>query len=147
MGQRARQEIERQVRRVLQRVDDGIPGHVDCFSRHAFLEEVVPRGFGRGKMEIGHDAGHPPVDFLRIRLVFLVAAQPCFDVPHADAMVKRNQRRGEHGRGIALNEQPVRSFAPNDFIQPGECRGGDLGQGLIFAHQVEIVIRADFEQP
>ena len=59
--------------------------------------------------------------------------------------VEGGQRGGEGGGGIALDDDQVRARGFEQRIERGENAGGEGGERLARAHEVEIVIRLDGE--
>ncbi len=125
----------------MQGVDHRVAGDNDALGR-ARLRAAGSGGTIRwGKMQIGDHAGHPAVDLFGERLPFIVGAQTGLHMPDPDAVVI-SQQGGRHDRGgIALHQHPIGLQAGENRVQVGEHGGGQVGQGLVGAHQVQIDIR------
>ncbi|GHD43377.1 hypothetical protein GCM10010317_015860 [Streptomyces mirabilis] len=65
---------------------------------------------------------------------------------HGDPAVEGSQGTGERGRSVPLDQHRVRALAPQQGAQPVEDAHGDVGEGLAFAEDVQVVVGVDAEQ-
>ena len=96
-------------------------------------------------MPRGEAGGEDAVHFFREGLRHVSGAQAGLDVGHGDFTIEGGEGGGEGCGGIALNDDQVRAPGLKDRIEGGEDAGGESGEGLARAHQVEVVIRLNGE--
>jgi hypothetical protein len=65
---------------------------------------------------------------------------------HLGPAVERGQACGCGGRGVSLNQHPVRLLGSQDRLECTHDLGRYLGGGLTWPHDVEVVVGADVEQ-
>jgi hypothetical protein len=66
-------------------------------------------------------------------------------VSHAAARVERSQRRGGHGCGVPLDQNPVGPLVFEDGLQAREHAGCDVRRRLVVLHEVQVVVRPDLK--
>src|SRR5262245_64245848 len=89
-------------------------------------------------MKIAHRIGDLAVDLFGIRLEFIPGAEPGFDVADSNAMIESRERAGHRCSRVALSQYEIRFFSAYYSIDLSQDRRGELRQGLIVAHDVEI---------
>ena len=62
-----------------------------------------------------------------------------------DPVIEAEHRRGHHGGGVALHQEPIRFEIHQDRVQLGEDPGGQFGQALVGPHQVQVHIGCDLK--
>ena len=90
-----------------QRIDDGIPRHRYRLLRDSLTKESCASRLGRREVERHERRGQPAIHLLGERRPDVAGAQSGLDVADWDAPVKAGQRRGQHGRRIALHQGHV----------------------------------------
>jgi len=98
-------------------------------------------------MQFGQLIGEPPVHLLGEGGVAVVGAQTGFDVADSDLLIVRRKGGCETSGGIALNQHQVRRSLGEDLLKLGECPRGDLRQGLLGRHDVQVNVREHVENP
>ena len=84
--------------------------------------QVGERRFGRAQEQRRQVVGHDPVDLFGHPPV--VAAQACFDVRDRDVQLGADQRAGQRGVRVAVDEQPVRLLLDRDGLDARQHRPG-----------------------
>ena len=92
--------------------------------------------------EPGHD---DPVRLLRKRISEVSGSKPRFHMPDRDPTIEAGKRRAHDGRGVALHEHRPGPFRLQCNIEAEQQPARQAGEGLVFAHDVEIAIRPDVE--
>ena len=68
-------------------------------------------------------------------------------MPDRDARVEGGQGGAQHGRGIPLDEHDVGVMAVQPAAHGGHDATGELGQGLAWLHEVEVMVGFQPERP
>ncbi len=139
-------QFEGALRHIQEGVDDRIAGDRNRRIRKALIQEVLTGLAAMGEEQVGHRVDHPAVGFFRIGMVFVECAQARFHVADLHARVEGRQGRRHGGGGVALHQQQVELLLPQDLAHLRQHGGGDVLQGLVFSHQVELIVGADAEQ-
>lgn len=90
---------------------------------------------------------HPPVELLGERRVAVPGAQAGFHVRDRDLVVVRGEGAGEAARGVALDDDDIRSVFAQHPVEPFQGTRRDVGKRLartadrqvVVCHQVESV--------
>ena len=98
-------------------------------------------------MQIGDGVGQLAVHFLRKGGVRVAGAKPGFDMTYGNHPIKRRQCRGQGGGGVAVNKNAVGLEIFQHVHHPRQYGLGNVGQVLVFTHDVEVVIGTNVEQP
>ena len=70
---------------------------------------------------------------------------PASTWPDRHSLIECRQRAGEGGGGVALHQQHIRPLGLDHRLERRQDARGELGQSLPGLHQVQVVIRRDFE--
>jgi hypothetical protein len=143
-GAQRRAAVDPRHRR-LQRVDDRVAGDDDA-AVEALRLEVRPRARGGREQEVADHVDRAPVHFFRPRLRNVVGAQPCLDVAHRHAPVKRRQRRHHRRRRVAMDQHLIGAEAGERRVELFEQPRRQPVEGLVGGHHVEITVGPDAEQ-
>ena len=131
---------------VEQRVDHCVAGDVDAFRCHALAQQAGAGDIGGGEMQVGDGAGQAAVHLLGPGRERVAGAQAGLDMPHRNARVKRGERGGEGGGGIAVDQHAVRLPLGQNPAQAEQHIAGDVRQILPRLHEVEVVFRRNIKQ-
>lgn len=127
-------------------VDDGVASDVDQGVRDVFFEKVLPTEGGWREVESRQTSGELAVHFFRPRAVDVPGAESRFDMADGDLPVKRSQRGGGGGRGVPVDEDDIGLFLLQNAAHSRQDAGGDVGQVLSRAHDVQVVARNNSEE-
>ena len=144
--ERRRVGLERHAGNGLERVDDGVAGHVDTVLGDALAVEVLRAGRGRREMDVGEHAGDAAVHLLRPGIVLVERAQARLDVADLPALLEGGEARGHRRRRVALDEHPVGPLLLEDGAQAVDHGDRHVVQRLRVLHHVQVVVRLDLEQ-
>lgn len=128
-----------------QGVDAGVAGDPDPGLGLALVQQVLLAGLSGGEVVLAHDVDGLAVELLRPGAVDVVRAQAGLDVPHGDLQVEASERRGEAGRGVAVNEHDVGSFILEDRLELEQHVARDVEQRLARLHDGEVVVGCNVE--
>jgi hypothetical protein len=126
-----------------ERIDAGIADEADSSVRDALGEQVRLCPPGRGEMELGDGGGQDPIHLLGIRRGPIPAPQPGLYVGDSHLPMEGRERSGEAGRRVALDDHPVRAARVEDAVHACQGSRRDVGERLVRAHDLQIVIHAD----
>ena len=96
-------------------------------------------------MQVGDAVGQLAVHFFRKGGVSVAGAKPGFDMTDGDLTVKRGQGGGQGGCGVAVDKNAVGLEIVQHIHHPRQNGLGNVGQVLVFTHDVEVVIGANVE--
>ena len=99
----------------------------------------------RGEMAASQAADQRAVHLLGKGAVPVVGAQARLDVTEAHLAVERRQRAREHGRRIALRQNEIGRCRGQHPIERRQQPRGQLRQGLVVRHHIEVDVRPDVE--
>jgi len=122
----------------IQRVDDGVAGHHDVPVRNSLGQEIVSSTCGGREMDVGDAARDPPVGFFGKGPPVVPRSKPRLDMPDRNPAVERGQGRGHDGRGVALDQEDVRSDLLEGIRDCQQRFRGELGQRLISGTEAEV---------
>ncbi len=109
------------------------------------MQQVLSGPLGGGKMQVGGGGRQAAVDLLREGMPLVMGAQARLHVSKLDAAIERQQGGGDHGGRVADGQHPIRLVFRQDGIQMGKDGSADLGERLVLAHQVEVIVGYDLE--
>ncbi len=123
-----------------QGVDAGVAGDPDPGLGLALPEQILLAGLGGGEVVLAHDVHGLAVELLRPGAVDVVRAQPGLDVPHGDLQVEASERRGEAGRGVAVDQDHVGPLVLEDRLELEQHVARHVEQRLARLHDRQVVI-------
>ena len=97
-------------------------------------------------MQIGHSAQHASVRLLRIGMESIETPQPCLQMRHTYAPVKRAESRCKRARRVTLNDDDVRLYKRVHIVEPRHDTRDDVCERLIKPHDVQILEKLDTER-
>ncbi len=125
------------------RIDDCIPRHDDARFGDSFRTKIRGRAIGRGKIQVRNGRNQAPVHFFGERPELVAGAESGFDVGYANFFLEPHERSGKCGRRIALHEKPIRADFAKHVRKRFEYASGEFERGLVFLHQIQIVVGRD----
>jgi hypothetical protein len=128
-----------------ERVNDRVTRYENAFLRHSFANQILPVRFGRGKVKRGEPGREHSVCLLWPRRLEVACAQPGFDVPNGNVMVKGSQRRAKNSGSVTLYEHQVWFLDRKILIHRLNGAGRQICQRLIGAHQIEVCVWFDLK--
>ena len=137
--------VEGDLRHLVERVDHRVAGDHDGIRGDPLAAEVLRRPLGRREVDLGDRRGDPAVALLGERRVDLLRPKAGLDVAEADSLVEGGQTRRHRGRGVALDEDPLRALLLDHLLDALHHRAGDPGQRLPVDHDVEVVVGLQLE--
>ena len=126
-------------------INSRIAGDGDAPRVDAFGQQVALRRFGGREVQGGEAGGDHAVHLFGKWLRKVAGAQAGFHMAHRNVLVEGRQGAGKRGGGIALHEQHGRLLGLDHRLEGCQDARGDLRECLPWLHQVEVVIRRDFE--
>lgn len=123
-----------------QGVDAGVSGDPDLRFGLALSEQVMLACLRRGEVVLAHDVDGLAVELLGPGAVDVVRAQPGLDVPHGDLQVEASERRGEAGRGVAVDQDHVGPLVLEDRLELEQHVARHVEQRLARLHDRQVVI-------
>lgn len=127
------------------RVDAGVAGDPDLRFGLALAEQVLPAGLRGGEVVLAHDVDGLAVELLRPGAVDVVRAQARLDVPHGDLQVEARERRGEAGRGVAVDQDDVGLLVLEDRLELEQHVARHVEQRLARLHDRQVVVGSHTE--
>ncbi len=131
------------VARFQEGINHGVARHDDALAGNPFLQQVIARPVGGGKVQGGQMRSQAAVNLLRERRVPVQGAQTRFHVAHGHAVIESRQARHHDRGGVSLHQDDVRPVGGEHFMKPLQNQGGQPAQFLIGPHHVEIVMNGD----
>lgn len=98
-------------------VDSRVAGDPDLRLRLALAEQVLLARLRRGEVVLAHDVDRLAVELLGPGAVDVVRAQARLDVSHGNLQVEARERRGEAGRGVAVDQDHVGPLVLEDRLE------------------------------
>lgn len=123
-----------------QGVDAGVAGDPNLGFGLALVEQVLLARLRRGEIVLAHDVDGLAVELLRPGAVDVVRAQAGLDVPHGDLQVEARERRGEAGRGVAVDQDHVGPLVLEDGLELEQNVGRNVEQRLARLHDRQVVV-------
>lgn len=123
-----------------QGVDAGVSGDPDLGLGLALAEQVLLAGLRRGKVVLAHDVDGLAVELLRPGAVDVVRAQARLHMPHGDLQVEARERRGEAGRGVAVDQDDVGLLVLEDRPELEQHVARHVEQRLAGLHDRQVVV-------
>lgn len=128
-----------------ERVDAGVAGDPDPGLGLALVEQVLLAGLRRGEVVLAHDVYSLAVELLRPGAVDVVRAQTGLDVPNGDLQVEAGKRRGEAGRGVAVDQDHVGPLVLEDGLELDQHVARHVEQRLARLHDRQVVVGSHIE--
>ena len=126
-------------------VDAGVPGDPDLRLRLALVQKVLLAGLRGGEVVLAHNVDRLAVELLGPGAVDVVRAQARLDVPHGDLQVEACERRGEAGRGVAVDQDHVGPLALEDRLELEQHVTRDVEERLARLHDSQVVVGSHTE--
>lgn len=123
-----------------QGVDAGVAGDPDLGLGLALVEQVLLARLRGSEIVLAHDVHGLAVELLRPGAVDVVRAQPGLDVPHGDLQVEAGKRRGEAGRGVAVDQDHVGPLVLEDRLELEQHVARHVEQRLTRLHDRQVVV-------
>ena len=123
-----------------QSVDASVAGDPDLRFGLALVEQVLLARIRGGEVVLAHDVDGLAVELLGPGAVDVVRAQAGLDVPHRDLQVEARERRGEAGRGVAVDQDNVGPLILEDRLELDQNVAGDVEQRLARLHDRKVVV-------
>lgn len=128
-----------------QGVDAGVSGDPDPGLGLALAEQVLLAGLRRGEVVLAHDVDGLAVELLRPGAVDVVRAQARLHMPHGDLQVEARERRGEAGRGVAVDQDDVGLLVLEDRLELEQYVARHVEQRLARLHDRQVVVGSHTE--
>ena len=128
------------------RVDGGVAGDVDRAFVLALADKVLLRQFGRREVILTYDADRLPVEFFGVRAVNVVCTQSRLDVTDRNLEIEARERGYECCRGVAVNENDVRSDFFKNWLDAIQDVRRDVEQRLLVFHNRQVEVWHDAER-
>lgn len=128
-----------------QGVDAGVAGDPDPGLGLALAEKVLLAGLRGCEVVLAHDIDGLAVELLRPGAVDVVRAQARLDVAHGDLQVEARERRGEAGRGVAVDQDDVGPLPLEDGLELDQHVARHVEQRLARLHDRQVVVGSHAE--
>ena len=128
-----------------QGVDAGVAGDPDLRFGLALVEQVLLARLRGGEVVLAHDVDGLAVELLGPGAVDVVRAQAGLDVPHGNLQVETRERRGEAGRGVAVDQDNVGPLVLENRLELDQNVAGDVEQRLARLHDSQVMIGCHVE--
>lgn len=128
-----------------QGVDAGVSGYPDPGLGLALVEQILLACLRGGEVVLAHDVDGLAVELLRPGAVDVVRAQAGLDVAHGDLQVEAGERRGEAGRGVAVDQDDVGPLALEDGLELEQHVARHVEQRLAQLHDRQVVVGSHVE--
>lgn len=128
-----------------QGVDAGVSGDPDPGLGLALAEQVLLAGLRGGEVVLAHDVDRLAVELLGPGAVDVVRAQARLDVAHGDLQVEARERRGEAGRGVAVDQDDVGPLVLEDGLELEQHVASHVEQRLARLHDRQVVVGSHVE--
>ena len=128
-----------------QGVDARVAGDPDPGLGLALVEQVLPARLRGGEVVLAHDVDGLAVELLRPGAVDVVSAQTSLDVPNGDLQVEAGERRGEAGRGVAVDQDHIGLLVLEDGLELEKHVARHVEQRLSRLHDRQVVIWSHVE--
>lgn len=128
-----------------QGVDAGVPGDPDPGLGLALAEQVLLARLRGCEIVLADDVHGLAVELLRPGAVDVVRAQAGLHMPHGDLQVETRERRGEAGRGVAVDQDNVGPLVLEDGFELDQHVARHVEQRLARLHDRQVVVRSHTE--
>ena len=128
-----------------QGVDAGVSGDPDLRLRLVLIQKVPLAGLSGGEVVLAHDVDGLAVELLGPGAVDVVRAQAGLDVPHGNLQVEARERRGEAGRGVAMDQDHVGFLVLEDGLELEQHVARDVEQRLARLHDRQVMVGCHVE--
>lgn len=128
-----------------QGVDAGVSGSPDLGLRLTLAQKVLLAGLRGGEVVLAHDVDRLAVELLRPGAVDIVRAQARLHMPHGDLQVEARERRGEAGRGVAVDQDHIGPLALEDGLELEQHVARHVEQRLARLHDCKVVVGSHTE--
>lgn len=126
-------------------VDAGVAGDPDPGLELALAEQVLLARLRGREVVLAHDVDRLAVELLRPGAVDVVRAQAGLHMPHGDLQVETRERRGEAGRGVAVDQDHVGRLALEDGLELKQHVARHVEQRLARLHDRQVVVGSHTE--
>lgn len=123
----------------------GVAGDPDLGLGLALAEQVLLARLRGGEVVLAHDVDRLAVELLRPGAVDVVRAQAGLDVAHGNLKVKARERRGEAGRGVAVDQDHVGRLVLEDGLELEQHVARHVEQRLARLHDRQVVVGSHIE--
>lgn len=123
-----------------QGVDAGVAGDPDPGLGLALPEQILLAGLRGGEVVLAHDVDRLAVELLRPGAVDVVRAQAGLHMPHGNLQVETRERRGEAGRGVAVDQDHVGRLVLEDGLELEQHVARHVEQRLARSHDRKVVV-------
>lgn len=123
-----------------QGVDAGVSGYPDLGLGLTLVQQVLLAGLRGGEVELAHDVDRLAVELLGPGAEDVVRAQTRLNVADGNLQVEARERRGEAGRGVAVDQDHVGSLVLEDGLELEQHVARHVEQRLARLHDREVVI-------
>jgi hypothetical protein len=127
-------------------VDHRVSGDDDALIGGALAPQVGARRLRRREVEVGDGIGQLAVHLLGPGREHVAGAQARLHVADRNLAEMRRQGGGERGGGIAVHQHAAGLAVVEHPFHAGQHGSGNVGEILIVAHDVEVVIGTDVEE-
>ena len=121
-------------------VDSRVAGDPDLRLRLALVQKVLLAGLSGGEIVLAHDIDRLAVELLRPGAVDVVRAQAGLHMPHGDLQVEARERRGEAGRGVAVDQDHVGPLVFEHGPELEQHFARNVEQRLARLHDRQVVV-------
>lgn len=128
-----------------QGVDAGVPGDPDLGFGLALVEQVLSARLRGGEIVLAHDVHGLAVELLRPGAVDVVRTQARLNVAHGDLQIEARERRGEAGRGVAVDKNDVGPLVLEDGPELEQHVASHVEQRLARLHDRQVVVGSHVE--
>ena len=143
LGDRGRRRERGIVAGPPQRVDHGVPGHVDGAGIDALAHQRLGRRPGGREVLIRDRRDDPPVDLLGPGLEDIAGAQPGLHMTDRHLVIVGGERARHRRRRIALDHHAIRPLVTDHVVQSRQRARSQPIQGLPMPHQIEVDVGND----
>lgn len=123
-----------------QGVDAGVAGDPDLGLGLALGEQVLLACLRGGEVVLAHDVDSLAVELLRPGAVDVVCAQAGLHVAHGNLKVETCKRRGEAGRGVAVDQDHVGPLVLEYGLELEQYVARHVEQRLARLHDRQVVV-------
>ena len=128
-----------------QRINCRITGNIDAIRIFAFLQQILFRKFSGGKVKLADDGNSLTVEFFRVRAINIVSTQTSLNVTNRNLQIEAGQRSHKSRRSVAVNQNDIRFFFFQNFLDAIQNIGSYIEQSLLVLHNRQIVVRRDIK--
>ena len=126
-------------------VDSRVAGDPDLRIRLALVQKVLLARLRGCEVVLAHDIDRLAVELLGPGAVDVVRAQAGLHMPHGDLQVETRERRGEAGRGVAVDQDHVGRLVLEDGLELKQHVARHVEQRLARLHDRQVVVGSHIE--